>query len=270
LLTIDSREKKEIRAYLWKRGIKYNVDALKTGDYLFTDPKNPNIRVLVERKSIADLVSSYLDGRIQSQFARLSKEPFPILLVTGKIADLRGKLPFRPDEKLVEKVLAIAVVKYGFRSVIWIVGGFKDPKHEGLVFLANTFKELSLGNLDQIPPQKRVGSRTHPMVESVCAMFGVPINVGENLLNKFGNLRGIINAKDTELLSVEGVGVTRIKRIRDILDGSFGTKKPMESKSKKSPQTSNDQCPRCDHLMVMLTFGDKKVFVCNNMKCKGR
>ncbi len=216
-LIIDSREKQALRKYLWQKGIKYEVKALKTGDYLFHSEGNPSNRVLVERKHIGDLVSSYISGRLDKQLKRMSEEKFPILLVTGRIQDIRGKLPFTPDERLVEEVLARAVIVYGFHSVIWIVGGHSDPKHEGLLFLVNALKQLDLDNLNNIP--ERTIQKGDPSIDTIRVMFNVPVNVANNLLGKFGNLRNIINADNTELLKVKGIGITRINRIRGILDG---------------------------------------------------
>ena len=244
---------------------------------MFWNKDNPKHRVVIERKNIGDLVSSYIGGRLKSQFSRMSKEPFPILLVTGTIKDLRGKLPFKPDERLVEKVLAEAIIRYGFRSVIWIVGGFSNPAKEGLLFAVNALKELTNGNMDVIPDQKviRMGD---PMIDSVKAMFGVPSHVAASLLTKFKNLRGIIDASNNDLLSVEGVGLTRVKRIRNILDGEFGKKKiktikdnkTLSSNSIKTLDVNKDSefCKFCKKKFGRMKVGNDVIKTCMTRNCK--
>lgn len=230
------------------RGIRYQVEALSMGDYLFYDDRNPDNRVLIERKNIGDLVSSYIDGRLKNQMAKLANEPFPILLVTGTIKDLRGKLPFKPDERLVEKVMAEAVMRYGFRSVIWIVGGFKDPRTEGLLFVVNALKELVSNNLDKIPT-KKVKRQGEPLVDTIKIMFDVPINVAEELSRKFGNLRKLIDASAEDLLKVHGVGETRVNRIKQIVDGKL-------SKADKTI------CEKCGNKKTPVRYGNKVTLVC--------
>ena len=257
-IIIDSREKKELRKWLFLRGIRYKVAALPTGDYLFYNKDNPKQRVLIERKNIGDLVSSYIDGRLKSQFKRMAEEPFPILLVTGTIKDLRGKLPFKPDERLVEKVLAEAVIRYGFRSIIWIVGGFKEPKTEGLLFAVNALKELANNNLDNIP-DKKIVRKGNPSISTIKILLNIPSNVAEALLIKFGTVRTIIDATDKQLLSVEGVGITRVKRIREILDGNFNK---LSKKETPKANLSTSTCSRCGTKKIPVRFSGKIKMIC--------
>ena len=253
---VDSREKADIKKYLYVKGVKFKTAALTTGDYLFYDDKHPDIRVLVERKNIGDLISSLYDGRIEKQFKRMSEEEFPILLVTGTVKDLSKHIPFKVEQDAVEKVLSDAVVRYGFRSVIWIVNGFKDPKKEGLLFVTQLLKNLVNGNLDNIPAKKAI-RKTDPRLDIIKLLFNVKITVAESLLKTFGSTRSIINATDSQLIKIEGVGVTTVKRIRMILDDNINEKKG-----------SVDYCERCGKKKSVIPIKGKTIRVC--IGCKKR
>ena len=144
-LIVDSREKAVIRQYLWRNGIKgYKVEALKTGDYLFYD-KSRDDRILVERKTVSDLVSSHKSGRLKKQMKRMSEEANAVLLITGDISEVERYSKVEPN--FVSQVMSDAVVRYGFKSVIWLVGHGRDTHEKGLVFAGKMFKNMELGLL---------------------------------------------------------------------------------------------------------------------------
>lgn len=199
-LIVDSREKIDIRKWLYLKGVRYKVKALKTGDYLFYDEDEKN-RVLVERKTVSDLVCSYRDGRLKSQFLRMSEEQYPVLLVTGSLKDVEKYV--KVDKHIIQHVMSDAMVKYGFRGMIWVVNSNCDAHQEGLVFLSEMFKNLQLGNLDrsEVVKKRRKVKATKTVVgkkkkrgESVKEIDGVSVvnkiqckRCGDNMiLSDFG------------------------------------------------------------------------------------
>ena len=210
MIIVDDRER-DIIKYLRAKDIEYKIQRLDVGDYLF---KNDDLNIIVERKNINDLVSSYISGRLYKQFKKLSEQAIPILLVTGSMSDVSDRLP-TVSHSIVEHITSEAVIRYGFRSVIWILGPFDDPKNKGVLFLLNAFKELQDRNYDKISLKSR--KKYSHKTQAIVSTFGVSEGVAEQLLKRFGNLKGIMGATDNKLLEVPGLGPVRVKLMRDII-----------------------------------------------------
>lgn len=254
-VVVDSREKAELRKYLFLKGIKFSTRALITGDYLFWNKDNPDIRVLIERKNIGDLVSSYVGGRIEAQFKRMAEEPFPILLVTGTVKDLSKSIPFKVHEDIAEKVISDAVIKYGFRSVIWIVNGFKDPRREGVLTAVNILKSLVDNNLDNIPAKKSI-KKADPRLDALKGFLNVKVNIAISLLKKFGTVGKVLAATDQQLLAVDGVGISTVNRIRFIMDKNF------------NETIDESVCKKCKKAKSSMIIRNKQIYIC--IGCKKR
>jgi len=97
MIRIDARERDLISLIRTKyEEDKIVVEALPLGDFIIE--KNENEKIIIERKSIADLLSSIKDGRYTEQSFRLSGDPIHnhniIYLIEGDINKLRN-----PKEK---------------------------------------------------------------------------------------------------------------------------------------------------------------------------
>ncbi len=215
-IIIDSREKVHIRKVLSKAGIVYGVEAMKVGDYKAVTPSGT---VTIERKTMSDLFSSIMDGRFETQMAKLSQENLPILLITGDFKELYRfyKSTARINEQTVHGIIASALVRYGLRSVIWIQAIDGDPHKDGLILAGKVLKKIAEGKLDQIP-DRRIETKTKPQEELLKHILNIPKNVAINLLSKFGSVRGVLNAQDDQLKQVKGVGPARLKRMKTMLD----------------------------------------------------
>jgi len=83
VLIIDNREPEEVKEGL--KNVVSKCEQLNVGDYLFQD-KEGNVRLVVERKTIADLQSSLKDGRFREQRSRLLELNCKIVyIIEGKL-----------------------------------------------------------------------------------------------------------------------------------------------------------------------------------------
>ena len=217
-IVVDSREKETQKIFLKDAGVEFTVKALPCGDYT-ADAGNG--RVTIERKAISDFMGSLLSGRLEDQLRRLSKEPVPMLLITGSWKDVeryyrRGSIT---EEHLIGAI-ASAIVRFGLRSVIWIQVDHSVPHNDGLLIATKVLKKVAEGKLDEIQ-DRRIKRTDNPHREVVKLLLNIPSPVAENLLKKFGTIRNIINAPDQDLLLVSGIGPSRLERIRFMLD-SYG------------------------------------------------
>lgn len=85
-LTIDCREPHEIKQH-FKDAANVVFENLIVGDFLFKDGSGES-KLVIERKSIADLQSSIKDGRFREQRTRLLETGIKIIyIIEGKISD---------------------------------------------------------------------------------------------------------------------------------------------------------------------------------------
>lgn len=215
-LVVDSREQNNVRKVLDQYGIKYKLRTLDTGDYLIKNKEGHE--VLLERKQMTDFISSMMDGRLESQMRRMSQHPMPMLLLTGSFAEYRK---YAKTTKLtadhVIGAVASCVVKYGLRCVMWVQSADNKPHATGVVLATRVMKKISEGKLDKIPPRKIKGKHSLPQVEILHILCGIPVNVAEELLTKFGSVRSVIDGNDEDLLTVRGMGRTRLLKMRKLL-----------------------------------------------------
>ena len=214
-IIVDSREKPHIRKLLHKAGIVYEVAAMKTGDYRAITPYGD---VVIERKSISDFMSSMFSGRLDEQLARLANENLPILLLTGTFNEI--KQYFRTSKvkmDMVHGAIASAIVRYGLRSVIWIQAIDGDPHTDGLILASKLLQKIAENKLDNIP-SRRIRKPDNAHITFVRQVFGVPSEVAETMLHRFGTVRNLLSAAPEQLKQIKGVGPMKVKRLHYILD----------------------------------------------------
>jgi Fanconi anemia group M protein len=215
-IIVDTREQDNVTKMLEKLGVDYTRETLTTGDYLAFD--NDGNKVTMERKTVPDFVGSLMSGRLEQQMRRLADESCPILLLTGSFSEYKKFAKFSKfTVDQLHGAIASCVVKYGLRSVIWVQNSKDRPHTNGLGIGCKILAKISEGKLDKIPPRRIKRRGNTAQIEVIHILFGVPVNVAEQLLVKFGTIRAILNATDKELLEVKGMGMSRTKNMRKLL-----------------------------------------------------
>ena len=179
------------------------MDRLAAGDYLV------NGEVLVERKTIRDLVASLIDGRLFPQVARLAHSPFrSLLLIEGPMP---SSLPDVHHHSVEGALVSIAA--------IWRVPVLhsSDPEQSArmLRFLADQIRgphERILRRFDRKP--KRLPSRRIFLLQ---ALPGVGPALANRLLCHFGSIERIVTSDATALAEVRGIGAQKAGRIRELV-----------------------------------------------------
>jgi ERCC4-type nuclease len=179
------------------------VDCLAAGDYRVND------EVLVERKTIRDLVASMIDGRLFPQVARLAHSPYrSLLLIEGPMP---SSLPDVHHHSVEGALVSIAA--------IWRVPVLhsSDPKQSArmLRFLADQIRgphERILRRFDRKP--KRLASRRIFLLQ---ALPGVGPALAHRLLCHFGSIERIVTSDATALAEVRGIGAQKAWRIRELV-----------------------------------------------------
>ncbi len=255
---VDSREPRKVKDFLKAGGIDFEIRQMETGDVLCWNQTEPEVQVLIERKRLDDLISSYYSKRMGEQFQRMSEEKFAILVITGNLQDVLDKLP--PKVKvmplIIEEIIAMAVIRYNFRSVIWMVDGVNDVHQSGFLTVVKCIQKVVDGQLDAIP-QKKVKLSKDLRVNTLRQMFGLDAATSKNLLKKYGTVRSVLRLTDVDLLKVKGMGPAKIKTIRYILDENI-------NKENYKIETSNKICTKCKREMSIVKMPGGNTFMCKH------
>jgi len=203
-IVVDEREKKSgIPDLLKAIGINLEIKTLPIGDYIVAP------ETIIERKSISDLISSIFDGRLFDQCNRLKEHfQFPIILVEGDVTKI---------EQLVDNPL----VFYGAMSSI--VLDFKIP----IIPTANTSHTAKLlvsmcsrKDVAKGPFIKKIKKSNDLQKQQLAMLCSLP-NVGEKIairmLEKFGTPLEVLSASTADLSKINGLGNTRAKKIKKML-----------------------------------------------------
>ena len=204
-IIVDERERKSgIPDLLKSVGLNLEIKTLPVGDYIVAP------ETIIERKSIRDLMSSVFDGRLFDQCSRL-KDHFqhPIVLMEGNV-----------DE--IEEITENPLIFYG--AISTVVLDFKIPVIP-TPSAAHTAKLLvsmcSKKNVSSGPYLKKI--KKSPNLEKqqlsiLCSMPGIGEKFATRMLEKFGTPLKVLTATSAELAKVEGLGETRAKKIKKILE----------------------------------------------------
>ncbi len=262
-IRVDYREKSKFLNILKAKGLKFSQETLLTGDVICYDDNNPEVKIVIERKRIDDLISSYYSNRLETQFERLSNEKFAILIITGDLKSVIDNFPFKVISQIVEEVISLAIVRYNFRSVIWLLNGVEDCNASGFTSMVKCIDKIVKGGLDNIP-QRNIKVSRDVRVNSLRSLLGVNENICKRLLKQYGNVRSILDLSDEDLIKVKGIGPVQVKRIRFILDGNIKEKKNMIKVENKK---SFEICLVCKCTLTVVSTSSGRVLICK--KCIG-
>ncbi len=178
-----------------------NTRRLTVGDYQVDG------RLLFERKTLKDFALSVIDGRLFRQVTRLAASRLRgALILEGSSRDI-GMTGVRRE------ALQGALI---YTSLILGVPVLRslDPGETArlLIYTAHQTRHLIEGGIAR-PGHRPVGKRKRQLY----ILQGLP-RVGPKraaqLLNRFGNVRNVLNAGLEELTSVDGIGNDTAQRIR--------------------------------------------------------
>ena len=203
-IIVDEREKKSgIPKLLSSIGVKTEIKTLPIGDYIVAP------ETVVERKSISDLLSSVFDGRLFDQCSRLIEHyQHPVLLVEGNVDEI---------EQLTDNPLifygALATVALEFKiPIIPTPSAIHTAK---LLVSLSTRKELTKGPF--LKKIKKSNNIEKQQLSVLCSLPGVGEKTAIRMLEKFGTPLKVFRSSTTELSKISGLGETRAKKIKKML-----------------------------------------------------
>ena len=203
-IIVDEREKKSgIPKLLSSIGVKTEIKTLPIGDYIVAP------ETVVERKSISDLLSSVFDGRLFDQCSRLIEHyQYPVLLVEGNVDEIE-QLTYNP----LIFYGALATVALEFKiPIIPTPSAIHTAK---LLVSLSTRKELTKGPF--LKKIKKSNNVEKQQLSVLCSLPGVGEKSAIRLLEKFGTPLNALCAPITELAKTPGLGESKAKKIKKML-----------------------------------------------------
>jgi ERCC4-type nuclease len=176
---------------------------LQAGDYLLDD------RILVERKTHADLLASLVDGRLFPQVARLARSRFrSLMLIEGQASSTDPQVHPHSIEGALASIAAM-----------WRLPVLHSADAEAscrvLRFLAEQGRETgeaALARYDRKP--KRLATRRLFVLQG---LPGVGPALAQRLLAQLGSVERVMTAGADELAVVRGIGSKKAAGIREIV-----------------------------------------------------
>lgn len=202
-IAIDDRERGSATAtcLLGMPGVTCTFRRLQVGDYLVDG------RLLVERKSLPDLLQSIEDGRLFRQAKGLAGSRMPsLLLLEGTTADLKGR---RFSRAAIQGALITVSLLWGVPLLRAKDG---EESAELIVLAGRQLAAAARGFIYR--PGLRWGSKRGLQSHILQGLPGVGRNLALRLLERFDTVEGVIQAREEALREVAGIGKRKSGKIR--------------------------------------------------------
>jgi DNA excision repair protein ERCC-4 len=181
------------------------VTRLKLGDYLVDS------RLLFERKTLPDLASAIISGRLFTQALRLAATPLrPAIVLEGTIHDLAE------SSMRWESIQGALVTVTLFCGIPLLRTRTPEETVRTMLYAARQGQCYATGALPR-PGYRPRGKQTRQLF-ILQGFPGVGPGRARRLLARFGSVEGVVRAGTEELRSVHGIGKGVAEKIRWALE----------------------------------------------------
>ncbi len=204
----DYREKgSKVLKALRDNSVDIKLETLQCGDFLLSD------KTVIEFKNAKDFVDSIIDKRIFNQAKKLSAYENPIIIIESAESMFTARR-VHPNAilgalstLLLDFKIPVIYTKDSFETANLLIALAKrEQKERSGQFTMHSGKPLSMKGVQ----------------EFVVAGFpGIAGTLNKELLKKFGSIKSIVNADESELKSVELIGKVKAKRLFDLFNSLY-------------------------------------------------
>lgn len=215
-LKIDHREKssgigKEIENAALP--FKYEFTHLNTGDYLLED------KIIIERKTLPDFLTSLKSGRLFNQAYRMAKcNACSVIIIEGEKAMADKSLIKRNavQGSLIHLTIFLGIPILRAKNIketleLFLSIGNQLHKYQYPRSKATIFKN----------PQFKIGHSQREKILFLQNLPGIGVHKALSLLESFGSIDKILTAKTSELAEVKGIGVKLANDIYSLIHNKF-------------------------------------------------
>lgn len=211
---VDHREKgSQVMKNLINSGVQLTSHQLPIGDYQLST------RVCVEFKTVEDFVNSIVDGRLFEQLVNMKKHfSKPLLIIQGK-EDMYSIRKIHPNA--IRGALGTIATK-----ICIPVLQTRDANETSELLLSIAKKEQDeVGHEFKPHGNKRPITTSEIQEHIVSSLPGVGYSLAKPLLEKFKNVKSIVNASEEELREIELIGEKKAKAILEALEKEYSGNK---------------------------------------------
>lgn len=177
------------------------IERLPLGDYRLDDA------LLIERKTLPDLVTSIKDGRLFGQGCRLAGSPlWAALILEGTSKDLAGSGMRR------EAIQGALITLTLFLGIPLLRSLNVEETAQLLLFAARQGRTVASGALPR--RGRRPRGRYRVQTRILQGLPGIGPERAKRLLDRFGTVEAVMTAETQELASVRGIGAGTAELIR--------------------------------------------------------
>ncbi len=204
----DSREgNSKVIRHLTEMEIDVKVQSMAVADYQVSD------EVAIERKTAKDFVDSLIDKRLFKQAKELSEEfKHPLMILEGD--DLYSGMV---NPNAIRGSLASIAIDFGI-SII----PTRNAQDTAAMIKRIAVREQ---NGERTPIQIRTDKKPVSLLEQQLFIVESLPNIGpvnaKALLQHFGSVGNVLNANESQLQEVEGIGKKTAENIRNVIDSKY-------------------------------------------------
>ena len=204
-VVIDDREPEQFVELFRDAGAaSVRVERLSVGDFIV------NQRWVFERKTIADLCASLVDGRLFKQaVGMLRSAGHPVVILEGRSKDADG---VNVSREAIQGALITL-------SVFFNIPVLRAMDSEELVRLIE-YTVVQEGRFQKSAIHRHGYRPKRKKTRQIFLLQGLP-GIGRDkavkLLEKFGSVEEVITADEDELAEVDGIGKITARKIRTVL-----------------------------------------------------
>ncbi len=214
MIVVDHREPRDIVARLEELRVPVEVKQIYPGDYVVGE-------VAVERKTVSGFFGSLINKRMFDQVQRLRDAyPVPLILVEGDMADI--------SEYKNPRAFWGAFLKFTLDDDVPLI--FTPDQEQTCQVLVTLHKRIgakaSEFGLRHKPKLLDLGERQKFLVQGLPS---VGETLSQNLLDRFGSVRGVFNADERALEDVAKIGPKKASEIAKVVTAKWaGRQKRIE------------------------------------------
>lgn len=216
MFVIDDREPKNLIERLDRSAF---VARLEYGDIKIWGFNG--LQILIERKTVSDLLSSMSSRRIYRQIRGLIQEAdVPILLIEGFMSSYgSGKVRYRNGESGWRWVsIQNILLSFQLHGLKVIYSTNQDMTVRMLRSLESYFRKPDHSVLDTPPePLFTIGEPATRKVKMLMCLPGIGEEMAGRLLDRFDTIEGIVSANKEEIEEVYGIGEKTADKILQVV-----------------------------------------------------
>jgi len=209
IIIVDSRETKSgISKHLQNLKADVEFKTLDVGDYLCSK------RVVCERKTVTDFLTSITNQRIFKQVESMKAYEKPVLIIEGNQNVLFDN-GIHPNT--IRGVLASIAINYSI-PIIWT----SDQRETASQLYWIATREQLIKKRDiQIRPHKKTESIPEKQEFLISGLPGISNTMTKRLLKHFKTPTKLFKADVKQLMEVDKIGKQKAQKIREILDTEY-------------------------------------------------